>query len=229
MASYSTQYYATGTPAVPIPSKADQYAQYYGHQAGSSSDTGCGSAYSASPSDTSEQEHEHEQRERDASVTSGGLPSSTSSYYYGVAPSYGATATTTTTSYLGAGDYGVGVGGGVGVHGGSAANVDFNDYMQARFDDSFDPIPLDRSLARQAQTSGKLNNKHRELLEMQAAAQTRLAKSRARFQQGLSDAREVHADLEWTSKKVSAMKKKAEKKHAKEYQKARERYPSPDY
>ncbi|OTA92600.1 hypothetical protein M434DRAFT_31738 [Hypoxylon sp. CO27-5] len=64
---------------------------------------------------------------------------------------------------------------------------------------------------------------------MQAAAQARLARSRARFQQGLNDARDVHADLEWTSKKVSAMKKKAEKKHAKEYEKARERYPSPDY
>ncbi|KAI1761570.1 hypothetical protein GGR53DRAFT_469157 [Hypoxylon sp. FL1150] len=186
--------------AVPIPTKAEQYQQYY--QSG-------GSNYSASPPE------EDDQRERDASVTSG-------------VPSYGQTTASNGASYAtsyASGDYYDGQSAG----GCSASGVDFNDYMQNRFDDSFDPIPLDRSLARQAQTSGKLNNKHRELLEMQAAAQARLAKSRARFQQGLSDAREVHADLEWTSKKVSSLKKKAEKKHAKEYQKARERYPSPDY
>ncbi|KAI1475088.1 hypothetical protein K445DRAFT_129188 [Daldinia sp. EC12] len=191
MASYSTQYY---TPAaVPIPSKADQYQQYY--QSG-------GSNYSVSPS-------EDDQRERDASVTSG-------------VPSYGnsSNAASYATSYT-SGDYGDGT-----QSGGSVNGVDFNDYMQNRFDESFDPIPLDRSLARQAQTSGQLNNKHRELLEMQAKAQARLAKSRARFQQGLNDAREVHADLEWTSKKVSSLKKKAEKHHAKEYQKACGMYPS---
>ncbi|KAI2617299.1 hypothetical protein GGS26DRAFT_596468 [Hypomontagnella submonticulosa] len=197
MASYSTQYYTAS--AVPIPTKAEQYHQFY--QSG-------GSNYSVSPSE------EDDQRERDASVTSG-------------VPSYGMSSTSNGASYAtsyASGEYCDGS-----QSGASASGVDFNEYMQNRFDDSFDPIPLDRSLARQAQTSGKLNNKHRELLEMQAAAQARLAKSRARFQQGLNDAREVHADLEWTSKKVSALKKKAEKKHAKEYQKARERYPSPDY
>lgn len=197
MASYNPQYYSAS--AVPIPTKAEQYQQYY--QSG-------GSNYSVSPPE------EDDQRERDASVTSG-VPS------YGQTTSNGASYATSYAS----GDYYDGQSAG----GCSASGVDFNDYMQNRFDDSFDPIPLDRSLARQAQTSGKLNNKHRELLEMQAAAQARLAKSRARFQQGLNDAREVHADLEWTSKKVSSLKKKAEKKHAKEYQKARERYPSPDY
>ncbi|KAI8962029.1 hypothetical protein F5Y11DRAFT_347849 [Daldinia sp. FL1419] len=194
MASYGTQYYTTA--AVPIPSKADQYQQYY--QSG-------GSNYSVSPS-------EDDQRERDASVTSG-------------VPSYGnsSNAASYATSYT-SGDYGDGT-----QSGGSVNGVDFNDYMQNRFDESFDPIPLDRSLARQAQTSGQLNNKHRELLEMQAKAQARLAKSRARFQQGLDDAREVHADLEWTSKKIGSLKKKAEKYHAKEYQKACGKYPSPDY
>lgn len=34
----------------------------------------------------------------------------------------------------------------------SVAGVDFNEYMQDRFSESFDPIPLDRSVARQAQT-----------------------------------------------------------------------------
>jgi hypothetical protein len=48
-----------------------------------------------------------------------------------------------------------------------------------------------------------LNAKHRELQELQAKAQARLAKSRARFAQGLEDAREVRNDLEWTQKKVA--------------------------
>ncbi|KAI1328125.1 hypothetical protein F5Y16DRAFT_166112 [Xylariaceae sp. FL0255] len=112
---------------------------------------------------------------------------------------------------------------------GSASGVDFNEYMQDRFADSFDPLEMDRSVARQAQASGTLNAKHRELLELQAKAQARLAKSRARFADGLRDAQEVRSNLEWTSKKVSSLKKKAEKKHSKEYQKARERYPSPEY
>ncbi|KAI1800167.1 hypothetical protein F4811DRAFT_49332 [Daldinia bambusicola] len=197
MASYSTQYYAPA--AVPIPSKAEQYQQYY---QGSS-----GSAYSVSPS-------EDDQRERDASVTSGVPSYGNSSSIHGA--SYA-------TSYTTSGDYGDGS---ATQSGASVNGVDFNDYMQSRFEESFDPIPLDRSLARQAQTSGQLNNKHRELLEMQAKAQARLAKSRARFQQGLNDAREVHADLEWTSKKVSSLKKKAEKHHAKEYQKACGLYPA---
>lgn len=55
----------------------------------------------------------------------------------------------------------------------------------------------------QTNRSGHLNAKHRELLELQAKAQARLAKTRARFAQGLEDAREVRNDLEWTQKKVT--------------------------
>lgn len=35
---------------------------------------------------------------------------------------------------------------------GSASGIDFQDYMQDRFSQSFNPIPLDRSMAVQAQT-----------------------------------------------------------------------------
>lgn len=58
-------------------------------------------------------------------------------------------------------------------------------------------------LTMEARRSGQLNNKHRELLELQAKAQARLAKSRARFAEGVQDAQEVRANLEWTSKKVA--------------------------
>ncbi|KAH8883913.1 hypothetical protein GQ53DRAFT_786662 [Thozetella sp. PMI_491] len=111
----------------------------------------------------------------------------------------------------------------------SVSGVDINEYMQERFHEAYDPIPLDRSTVVQAQTSGKLNAKHRELLEMQAKAQARLAKARARFAEGMEDAREVRADLEWTQKKLSSTKAKAAKKHPKEFAKARARYPSPEY
>ncbi|KAL2024085.1 hypothetical protein VTK56DRAFT_9865 [Thermocarpiscus australiensis] len=111
---------------------------------------------------------------------------------------------------------------------GSASGIDLNEYMQERFAATFDPLPLDKCTATQAQTSGRLNAKHRELLELQAKAQARLAKARTRFAQGLEDAREVRNDLEWTQKKVASLKAKAASKHPKEYAKARARYPSPD-
>lgn len=52
-------------------------------------------------------------------------------------------------------------------------------------------------------SSGKLNAKHRELVDLQRQAQARLARTRERFQEGMRDAREVRGDLEWTQKKVS--------------------------
>ncbi|KAG5986777.1 hypothetical protein E4U43_005363, partial [Claviceps pusilla] len=66
--------------------------------------------------------------------------------------------------------------------------------------------------------SGKLNAKHRELVELQKQAQARLAKTRERFQDEMRDAREVRS-----------LQAKASRKHPKEYRKARERYPSPEY
>ncbi|KAI1337564.1 hypothetical protein F5Y15DRAFT_147848 [Xylariaceae sp. FL0016] len=220
--AYSAQYYTTG---LPIPSAKDTAAYgaypsygYYPPVAG-------GDGYSVSPPELSD---------HDASVSSGGA-------------SYSAGAMSSSRGHShhkhhkhGHAHHSGGHHGHYAYHhgasvddcsdsAGSASGVDFNDYMQERFADSFDPLPLDRSLAVQAQTSGGLNAKHRELLELQVKAQARLAKSRARFADGLQDAQEVRANLEWTSKKVSSMKKKAEKKHSKEYQKARQRYPSPEY
>ena len=51
--------------------------------------------------------------------------------------------------------------------------------------------------------SGLLNAKNRELQDLQALAQQRLAKSRARLAEGYQDAKEVKRDLEWTQKRVS--------------------------
>ncbi|KAG0653012.1 hypothetical protein D0Z07_0706 [Hyphodiscus hymeniophilus] len=111
----------------------------------------------------------------------------------------------------------------------SANGVDMQEYMQDRFTGAFDPLPLDRTLAMQAQTSGLLNAKNRELQDLQALAQQRIARSRARLAEGYQDAKEVKRDLEWTQKRVSNLKSKASRKHPKEYKQARARYPSPEY
>lgn len=113
MASYNTQYCATG---VPIPTKEDQYPSYPSYY------QSIGSAYSASPPE-----------DHDASVTSG-VPSWDTSGYSVTASSYAGSSS---------GDYD---------STGSASGIDFNEYVHDRFAESFDPIPLDRSLAQQAQT-----------------------------------------------------------------------------
>ncbi|KAI9765155.1 MAG: hypothetical protein M1840_007748 [Geoglossum simile] len=84
----------------------------------------------------------------------------------------------------------------------AAGGVDFFTLITDRLTNSFDPIPSDRSLAIQAQTSGALNAKHRELLELQAVAQRRLAAASANLAEGVKAAKEVKRDLEWTQKRV---------------------------
>ncbi|KAA6414576.1 MAG: hypothetical protein FRX48_01325 [Lasallia pustulata] len=114
-------------------------------------------------------------------------------------------------------------------HGGSSG-VDLIDMLNDRLSNAVDPIPLDRSLAKQAQTSGELNAKHRELLELQALAQRRLKGTRANFADGMKAAKEVKRDLEWTQKRVTALKSKAERKYPAHYRAASQQYPSPvDY
>ncbi|KAI9677288.1 MAG: hypothetical protein M1829_002630 [Trizodia sp. TS-e1964] len=115
-----------------------------------------------------------------------------------------------------------------GEHGSSmSSSVDIEELMTERLAGAFDPLPLDRSLARQAQTSGALNAKHRELLELQALAQRRLAKTRANFADGMQAAKEVKRDLEWTQKRVANLKTKVERKYPTEYNVARAQYPAP--
>lgn len=107
-----------------------------------------------------------------------------------------------------------------------APSVDLVELLNDRLGNAVDPQPMDRSLAKQAQTSGQLNAKHRELLELQALAQRRLKSTKANFADGMQAAKEVKRDLEWTQKRVSALKTKAEKKHPTAYRTANQRYPS---
>ncbi|KAL5340091.1 hypothetical protein BJX70DRAFT_397104 [Aspergillus crustosus] len=85
---------------------------------------------------------------------------------------------------------------------GSFSSVDVVDVLNDRLQNAFDPTPLDKGLAMQAQASGQLNAKQRELLELQALAQRRLKGVRTSFADGIKVARETKRDLEWTQKRV---------------------------
>jgi len=142
------------------------------------------------------------------SVTTSGVPSyepsATSSNYAGSASDYESTS--------------------------GAASVDLLDYMGNRMNGSFDPTPLDRSLVKQAQMSGELNAKHRELLELQALAQRRLAGAQASFAEGMRAAKDVQKDLQWTQKRVDALNDRAARKYPEQFRAAQHRYPAPvDY
>ncbi|EMC95563.1 hypothetical protein BAUCODRAFT_148462 [Baudoinia panamericana UAMH 10762] len=111
-----------------------------------------------------------------------------------------------------------------------ATSVDLLDYMNDRLAQAYNPIPLDQSLAKQAQMSGELNAKNRELMALQAQARARLAQTRANFAEGMKAAREVQRDLEWTQKKMHALNARAARKYPNEYRAASQRYPPPvDY
>ncbi|KAF1963580.1 hypothetical protein CC80DRAFT_9219 [Byssothecium circinans] len=145
------------------------------------------------------------------SVTTSGVasyePSATSSSYAGSASDYDSASS-----------------------GGAAGGVDLLDYMGKRLNGTLDSTRLDRSLVKQAQTSGELNAKHRELLELQALAQRRLAGARANFSDGMRAAKEVQRDLQWTQKRVDGLNDRAARKYPDQYKTAQRRYPAPvDY
>ncbi|KAI9889794.1 MAG: hypothetical protein M1814_004996 [Vezdaea aestivalis] len=74
--------------------------------------------------------------------------------------------------------------------------------------------------------SGALNAKQRELLELQALAQRRLAGAQSNFRDGIQAAKDVKRDLEWTQKRVTALNRKAERKYPQQYYAAQAQYPS---
>ncbi|KAI9692773.1 MAG: hypothetical protein M1820_009372 [Bogoriella megaspora] len=136
-------------------------------------------------------------------------------------PSYVPSATS--SSYAGsASDYDTSSSGGA-----PAANVDMLEYMNDRLSGAYDPTAMDRSLAKQAQTSGQINAKTRELLELQALARRRLAATQANFADGLKAAKETQRDLQWTQKRVSQLNQRAAQKYPAQYKVATSRYPAP--
>ncbi|ETN41395.1 uncharacterized protein HMPREF1541_03330 [Cyphellophora europaea CBS 101466] len=97
---------------------------------------------------------------------------------------------------------------------------DVSEMLSKRMHNAFDPITMDRSLAKQAQDSGKLNSKERELRELQERARARLKTARVNFAQGVEDAREVRRDLDYCKETTQSVKSKAERHHSDAYAKA---------
>jgi len=143
------------------------------------------------------------------SVTTGGLasydPSATSTSYAASASDYDASTSGT-------------------------SSIDLLEFMNERLQSSYDPLPLDTTLVQQAQVSGQLNDKTRQLMELQALASQKFAAMQASFADGIKTARDVQKDLEWTQKKVDSLNKRAEEKYPEEFSLAQDRYPvSVDY
>jgi len=106
----------------------------------------------------------------------------------------------------------------------SYPSVDVIEMLNDRMSNVFDPSRLDKGIAKQAQISGKLNDKQRELLELQALAKRRIKNARANFADGIKAANETKRDLEWAQKRVSAMKVKAERNLGDDYRRATSKY-----
>lgn len=90
--------------------------------------------------------------------------------------------------------------------------VDVVDVLTGRLEEAFDPLVLDRVLVGQAQASGMLNAKSRELLAVQEEAQAKLAETRRALLDGMRAAREVKQDLEFVHRKVKSLKQRTERK-----------------
>jgi len=64
---------------------------------------------------------------------------------------------------------------------------------------------------------------------LQASAQRRLKSSRANFEDGVKAAKEVKRDLEWTQRKVTSLKSKAERKDPERLRRAERKYRDDEY
>ncbi|GAM85321.1 hypothetical protein ANO11243_033260 [Dothideomycetidae sp. 11243] len=104
-------------------------------------------------------------------------------------------------------------------------SVEVAERMATHMSYAVDPTCFDHTMARQAQASGTLNAKNRELMELQALAQRRLAAARTNFADGLRAARDVQRELAWAQQSVTALNQRAAMKYPAQYQAAVARYP----
>ncbi|KAK7207639.1 hypothetical protein BZA70DRAFT_271834 [Myxozyma melibiosi] len=104
-------------------------------------------------------------------------------------------------------------------------NFDPSAYVSDKILQAFDAMLLDRAVVVQAQSSGLLNSKSRELQQMQELSTKRIYETRASFVEGLRTLREVQKDLKWVQRHVDSLKKKVSSKYPAEYSKARELIP----
>jgi len=106
------------------------------------------------------------------------------------------------------------------------SSIDLLEFMNERLQSSYDPTPMDTSLVQQAQASGQLNDKTRQLMDLQARTQQKFAEMQASFAEGIKTARDVQKDLDWTQKKVDELNFRAAEKYPEQYSLAQDRYPT---
>lgn len=80
------------------------------------------------------------------------------------------------------------------------SRMDPVEYVTERLATALDPALLDRVVVVQAQTSGTLNAKTLEIVELRERAGARMDELKVAFAQGLKTARQVARDLEWAHK-----------------------------
>ncbi|KAK9324234.1 hypothetical protein V1517DRAFT_318053 [Lipomyces orientalis] len=100
-----------------------------------------------------------------------------------------------------------------------------SDYVTDKILKAFDAMLLDRAVVVQAQSSGLLNAKARELQQLQELAGTRLQQTRLSYTEGMKVVREVQKDLKWVQRHVDVVKKKISTMYPEEYTEARELIP----
>jgi hypothetical protein len=102
-------------------------------------------------------------------------------------------------------------------------------YLDEAFANAFDPNKLDRAIAIQAQTSGLLNAKSKEIQNLQAEVVERLNELKTVFAEGMKNAKNVQKDLDWIHKRVKQLSREAKAKYPIEYTKAKEEQESNGY
>ncbi|KAK9467711.1 hypothetical protein V1512DRAFT_285660 [Lipomyces arxii] len=100
-----------------------------------------------------------------------------------------------------------------------------SEYVTDKILQAFDAMLLDTAVVVQAQSSGLLNAKARELQQLQQAAADRISGTRANFAEGMKVLRDVQKDLKWVQNHVDALKRKMSAKYPVEYNRAREMIP----
>ncbi|KAK9448267.1 uncharacterized protein V1518DRAFT_418483 [Limtongia smithiae] len=99
------------------------------------------------------------------------------------------------------------------------------EYVTSRLLQAFDAVMLDRVVVVQAQSSGLLNARARELEQVAAQATRKMQQTRASYVEGLRIIKEVQKDLKWVQRHVDAVKRKVAARYVEEYAEARRLIP----
>ncbi|KAK5940296.1 hypothetical protein PMZ80_007716 [Knufia obscura] len=99
--------------------------------------------------------------------------------------------------------------------------IDVMDELTDRMDKVSDYTKMDKAIARQAQTSGQLNSKQRELADMQAQLKARRQRTRVNFDDMMGEVAEARTNIKSARRTVEETKSRASKIDKDAYEEAR--------